>query len=70
MKKILHIISSPRGSASLSIKLGNAIIEKIKLAYPGSTVTESNLVTKQFPIWKKHILPLSLLRQKTEHQKI
>jgi len=49
MKKILHIISSPRGEASLSIKLGNAIVEKIKLAYPDSTVKETNLVTKQFP---------------------
>jgi FMN-dependent NADH-azoreductase len=49
MKKILHIISSPRGEASLSIKLGNAVIEKIKAEYPGSTVKESNLVTQQFP---------------------
>src|ERR1700710_2952911 len=49
MKKILHIISSPRGEASLSIKLGNAIIEKIKAEYPGSTVKESNLITQQFP---------------------
>ncbi|MDB5139799.1 MAG: azoR [Mucilaginibacter sp.] len=49
MKKILHIISSPRGEASFSIKLGNAIIEKIKAEYPGSTVKESNLVTQQFP---------------------
>ncbi|MGF7038978.1 FMN-dependent NADH-azoreductase [Mucilaginibacter lappiensis] len=49
MKRILHIISSPRGEASLSIKLGNAIIEKIKAEYPGSTVKESNLITKQFP---------------------
>jgi len=49
MKKILHIISSPRGEASLSIKLGNAIIEKIKAEYPGSTVNERNLVTQNFP---------------------
>ena len=49
MKKILHIISSPRGDASMSIKLGNAIVEKIQAAYPGSTVTEHNLVTKHFP---------------------
>jgi FMN-dependent NADH-azoreductase len=49
MKRILHIISSPRGEASLSIKLGNAIIEKIKAEYPGSTVKESNLITQQFP---------------------
>ncbi|HTI10188.1 MAG TPA: NAD(P)H-dependent oxidoreductase [Puia sp.] len=49
MKKILHIISSPRNGASFSIKLGNAIIEKIKAAHPGSTVKETNLVTKHFP---------------------
>lgn len=49
MKKILHIISSPRGAASFSIKLGNAIIEKIQATYPGSTVKESNLVEHQFP---------------------
>jgi FMN-dependent NADH-azoreductase len=49
MKKILHIISSPRGEASFSIKLGNAIIEKIQAEYPGSTVKESNLVAQQFP---------------------
>ncbi|RYU89422.1 FMN-dependent NADH-azoreductase [Mucilaginibacter terrigena] len=49
MKKILHIISSPRGDASMSIKLGNAIIEKIQAGYPGSSVHEHNLVTQQFP---------------------
>ncbi|MDB4901308.1 MAG: azoR [Mucilaginibacter sp.] len=49
MKKILHIISSPRGEASFSIKLGNAVIKKIQAAYPGSTVKESNLVEKRFP---------------------
>jgi len=49
MKKILHIISSPRGNASMSIKLGNAVVEKIQAAYPGSTLHESDLVKKQFP---------------------
>lgn len=49
MKKILHIISSPRGEASVSIKLGNAIVEKIIAAYPGSTVKVNNLVETQFP---------------------
>jgi FMN-dependent NADH-azoreductase len=49
MKKILHIVSSPRKGASFSIKLGNAIVEKIKTAYPGSTVKETNLVENQFP---------------------
>ena len=49
MKKILHLISSPRGENSFSIKLGNAVIAKIQEEYPGSTVKESNLVRKQFP---------------------
>lgn len=49
MKKILHLISSPRGENSFSIKLGNAIVAKIKETYPGSLVKESNLVAKQFP---------------------
>lgn len=49
MKKLLHIISSPRGEASYSIKLGNAIIEKLQAEYPGSTVKEVNLVDLHFP---------------------
>jgi len=49
MKKILHVISSPRGSASFSIKLGNAIVEKLQATHPGSTIKEVNLVNKQFP---------------------
>ncbi|MFA6249004.1 MAG: NAD(P)H-dependent oxidoreductase [Mucilaginibacter sp.] len=49
MKKILHIISSPRGAASFSIKLGNAIIEKLKAEYPGSTVKETDLANQHFP---------------------
>lgn len=49
MKKILHVISSPRGKASYSIKLGYEIIEKLKTMYPGSTVKETNLVDHHFP---------------------
>lgn len=49
MQKILHIISSPRGEESFSIKLGNAIVEKIKSTYPGSTVKVNDLVKNQFP---------------------
>lgn len=49
MKKILHIISSPKGDASFSIKLGNAIIEKLKTSWPGSSVKEYNVVSKHFP---------------------
>jgi FMN-dependent NADH-azoreductase len=49
MKKILHVISSPRGDASFSIKLGNAIVEKLLAFYPGSTVKEINLVNHPLP---------------------
>ena len=49
MKKILHIISSPRGEASYSIRLGHSIIEKLKEVYPDSMVKENVLVNKQFP---------------------
>ncbi len=48
-KKVLHIISSPRGEASISKKLGDAVIEKIKAKYPGSIVKERNLSTSHFP---------------------
>lgn len=46
---ILHITSSPRGSASFSRKLGSAIIEKLQAANPGSTVTTHDLIESPFP---------------------
>jgi len=49
MKKILHIISSPKGENSFSIKLGNAIVEKIKAANPGSKVHIKDLTKHPFP---------------------
>ncbi|HEY1869796.1 MAG TPA: NAD(P)H-dependent oxidoreductase [Chitinophagaceae bacterium] len=49
MKKILHVISSPRGEASYSIRLGHSIIEKLQEVYPDSIVKENVLVNKQFP---------------------
>ncbi len=49
MKNILHIISSPNGDYSNSIKLGNAIVNKLQEANPGATVRENNLTTKVFP---------------------
>jgi FMN-dependent NADH-azoreductase len=49
MKKILHIISSPRGNASHSIRLGNKIVEKLLAEHPGSTVKEYDLVNVHFP---------------------
>lgn len=49
MKKILHIISSPKGENSFSIKLGNAVIDKIKTENPGSTVQVHDLTKHPFP---------------------
>lgn len=46
---ILHIITSPRAEASFSIKLGNGIIDKLRAAYPDSTVQVRNLATNPFP---------------------
>jgi FMN-dependent NADH-azoreductase len=47
--KILHLISSPRGEASFSTKLGNAIVEKLQAANPDSTLTTHNLTDTPFP---------------------
>ncbi|RZJ83591.1 MAG: FMN-dependent NADH-azoreductase [Chryseobacterium sp.] len=49
MKKILHIISSPRGGASVSIQLANAVVSKIQETYPESIVKEKNLAQHPFP---------------------
>lgn len=56
MKHILHLMSSIQGKESYSIKLGNAIIEKIQEKYPNSTVEELNLVDLDIP----HLNPESL----------
>jgi FMN-dependent NADH-azoreductase len=49
MKKILHIVSSPRGGASYSLQLGEAIIAKLLAANPGSTVKTVDLVKQHWP---------------------
>jgi FMN-dependent NADH-azoreductase len=49
MKKILNIISSPRGAESYSIQLAETLIDKLRAQYPGSTVKTVDLVKAQFP---------------------
>lgn len=46
---ILHLISSPRGGASFSIKLGHAVAEKLQKANPSSTLKVHDLTNKPFP---------------------
>jgi len=47
--RILHIISSPRGSASFSVQLGNALVERLLAANPGSSVQVYDLTNKAYP---------------------
>ncbi|MBE9463818.1 FMN-dependent NADH-azoreductase [Dyadobacter subterraneus] len=47
--RIFHLISSPRGEASISTKLSSAIVEKLIQANVGSIVTTRNLSTEPFP---------------------
>lgn len=56
MKRIVHLKSSLLGKESYSIKLGNAIIEKILEKYPNSEVEELNLVDIEIP----HLSPAVL----------
>jgi len=56
MKRILHLNSSLLGTSSFSLKLGNAIVEKILEKYPDSTIEELNLVESEIP----HLSPAVL----------
>ena len=49
MAKILHIISSTRGAESVTITLGNAIIDRIKANDPDTVVKELDLSTNPYP---------------------
>lgn len=46
---ILYLISSPRKAGSYSIQVGNALVQKLEAAYPGSTVTVHDLTSTPFP---------------------
>jgi len=56
MKHILHLKSSLLGKESYSIKLGDAIIEKIQEEYPENTTAELNLVEQQIPHLSPEVL--------------
>jgi FMN-dependent NADH-azoreductase len=49
MKKIIHITSSTNGEQSHSNQLGKAIIEKILLQHPESSVITHDLITDPVP---------------------
>lgn len=55
MTKLLHIISSPKGKESITIRLGNAIIERIRAKNSGNLlVNELDLLKTPFP----HLTPV------------
>jgi FMN-dependent NADH-azoreductase len=61
MKKILHIVSSPRGQESNSTRLGTTIIEKLLSQYPGSQVTVNDVVEKRYePLQEVHVVAYRL----------
>ena len=49
MKRILHLISSPHGNESFSIKLAEAVITKLKDQYTDSIVEEVDLLDNNVP---------------------
>jgi FMN-dependent NADH-azoreductase len=49
MKKILNIVSSAKGNNSFSVKLSNAIIDKLLAAYPDSQVKTHDLTANPLP---------------------
>lgn len=70
MKKILHIISSPRGEASNSNRLANRIIDRLQQHYPQSTVKVNNVVEKDYAHLSSTLIDGYLLpdeKQTTEH---
>jgi FMN-dependent NADH-azoreductase len=49
MAKILNVISSPRGEASNSIKLANAIVDRLRENDPAAAVVVKDLTSNPFP---------------------
>ncbi|MDI9255848.1 FMN-dependent NADH-azoreductase [Flavobacterium sedimenticola] len=49
MKKILHVMASPRGTASISRQLGDSITAQLAVSNPGSIITTVDLNVNPFP---------------------
>ncbi|BAV04077.1 FMN-dependent NADH-azoreductase [Filimonas lacunae] len=49
MKKVLHLISSPRTEASVSRQLGSVVIGKLLEKYPGSSLKVRDLAASPVP---------------------
>jgi FMN-dependent NADH-azoreductase len=49
MKKILHIISTPRGEESRTLKVSSVFLDAFKKKNPGCAVEEINVCTEKLP---------------------
>ena len=49
MKKLMHLIASPRGSSSRTIGLANYLIEKLKKKHSDLIIDEFNVFTQELP---------------------
>ena len=49
MKKLLHIIATPRGDQSRTLKVTSAFLEAFKKNYPGCQIDEINLFSEKLP---------------------
>ena len=49
MKTLLHIIASPRGEASFSQRVGNAVVEQFRRQHPDGKVDTLDLFAEELP---------------------
>ncbi|WP_432326227.1 NAD(P)H-dependent oxidoreductase [Mucilaginibacter sp. P25] len=68
--KILHLISSPRGEASFSVKLGRAIVSELQSAHPDHTLTTHDLTTTPFPHLEEAHITSFFTPEEKGHQRL
>lgn len=49
MKKVLHIVASPRGNASRTLRIADSLIKKISHDFPGADIDTLDLFTEKLP---------------------
>ena len=49
MKTLLHIVASPRGEASFSYRVGNAVVERFRCQHPDGKVDTLDLFAEELP---------------------
>ncbi len=62
MKKLMHIIASPRGDDSMTLKVSKLFMDGFRKKYPGCEIDELNVTTESLPaltikmIYGKYVL--------------